>query len=125
VRVSNTSLCVLVIARFDAEKMKEAQIINERTAEMLEPLQPISINHKESKSKKAQAFQLFNADKRPSDSEVKSLGIKPETAYRYYQDWKKIKDNSHNPTKICNTIIVQIIVLNHSETIVTNHSDKS
>jgi hypothetical protein len=65
---------------------------------MLEPLQPISINHKESKSKKAQAFQLYNEGKRPSDSEVKSLGIKPETAYRYYQDWKKIKDNSHNPT---------------------------
>jgi len=78
------------------EKMKEAQIINERTAEMLEPPQPISINHKESKSKKSQAFQLFDADKRPSDFEVKSLGIKPETAYRYYQDWKKTQDNSNN-----------------------------
>ena len=40
-------------------------------------------------SKKAQAFKLFNEGKRPSDSEVKSLGIKPESSYRYYQQWKK------------------------------------
>jgi len=40
-------------------------------------------------SKKAKAFKLFSEDKRPSDPEVKSLGIKPESAYRYYQAWKK------------------------------------
>ena len=61
--------------------MKKVQIIKKRTAEILELPQPI-INRKESKSKKAQAFQLFNAGKRPSDFEVKSLGIKPESAYR-------------------------------------------
>jgi len=80
------------------EKMKEAQIINERTAEILEPLRPISINHKESKSKKAKAFLLFSQGKRPSDSEVKSLGIKPNSAYRYYQDWKKAHNGSNNRT---------------------------
>jgi len=80
------------------EKMKEVQIIKERTAEILEPLRPISINHKESKSKKAQAFELFNEGKRPSDSEVKSLGIKPESAYRYYQAWKKANNGSNNYT---------------------------
>lgn len=72
------------------EKMKEVQIIKERTAEILEPIRPISINHKESKSKKAQAFALFRKGKRPGDSEVKTLGIKPESAYRYFQDWKKL-----------------------------------
>ena len=71
------------------EKMKEVQIIKERTAEILEPLRPISINHKESNSKKAKAFELFGEGKRPSDSEVKTLGIKPNSAYRYYQDWKR------------------------------------
>ncbi|MFC2013457.1 hypothetical protein ACFLU8_01005 [Chloroflexota bacterium] len=71
------------------EKMRELGIIKERIAEILELPRPIRINHKESKSKKAQAFQLYNEGKRPSDSEVKSLGIKPESAYRYYQDWKK------------------------------------
>jgi len=72
------------------EKMKEVQIIKERTTEILEPIRPISINHKEIKSKKAQAFALFRKGKRPGDSEVKTLGIKPESAYRYFQDWKKL-----------------------------------
>jgi len=45
-------------------------------------------------TKKARAFQLFNEGKRPGDLEVKSLGIKPETAYRYYQDWKKVQGSS-------------------------------
>ncbi len=70
------------------KKMEELGIIKERTAEILELPQPI-INRKESKSKKAKAFALFNQEKRPSDPEVKALGTKPETAYRYYQDWKK------------------------------------
>ena len=48
-------------------------------------------------TKKAQAFELFNEGKRPGDSEVKSLGIKPNSAYRYYQQWKKlvIVGNNH------------------------------
>jgi len=49
-------------------------------------------------SKKARAFQLFNEGKRPGDPKVKSLGIKPETAYRYYQDWKKVQHSSQNAT---------------------------
>jgi len=44
---------------------------------------------KQRDSKKAKAFQLFGEGKRPSDSEVKSLGIKPNSTYRYYQQWKK------------------------------------
>ncbi len=71
------------------EKMRELGIIKERTAEILESPKPININHKESKSKKAQAFALFSQGRRPGDPEVKALGIKPESAYRYYQDWKK------------------------------------
>jgi len=38
---------------------------------------------------KEMASHLFDEGKRPSDPEVKALGIKPNTAYRYYQDWKK------------------------------------
>ena len=49
-------------------------------------------------TKKARVFQLFNEGKRPGDPKVKSLGIKPETAYRYYQDWKKIQHSSQNAT---------------------------
>ena len=49
-------------------------------------------------SKKARAFALFSEGKRPSDSEVKSLGIKPESTYRYYQDWKKAHNSSKNST---------------------------
>jgi hypothetical protein len=38
---------------------------------------------------KERASHLFDEGKRPSDPEVKALGIKSNTAYRYYQDWKK------------------------------------
>jgi hypothetical protein len=52
---------------------------------------------KQRDSKKAKAFQLFSEGKRPSDSEVKSLGIKPNSTYRYFQEWKKlvIVGNNH------------------------------
>lgn len=35
------------------------------------------------------AFQLFDEGKRPSDPEVKALGIKSKTRYNYFQMWKK------------------------------------
>jgi len=49
-------------------------------------------------TKKAKAFLLFNEGKRPGDPKVKNLGIKPKTAYRYYQDWKKVQHSSQNAT---------------------------
>jgi hypothetical protein len=42
------------------------------------------------------AFGLFDGGKRPGDPEVKALGIKPNTAYRYYQDWKKACTHSQS-----------------------------
>ena len=47
-------------------------------------------------SKKARAFVLFSQGRRPSDPEVQALGVKPETTYRYHQEWKKAYSNSHN-----------------------------
>jgi len=47
-------------------------------------------------SKKARAFALFSQGRRPSDPEVQALGVKPETTYRYHQEWKKTYSNSHN-----------------------------
>ncbi|MFO7996193.1 MAG: hypothetical protein R6U93_03465 [Dehalococcoidia bacterium] len=43
---------------------------------------------------KERAFQLFDAGKRPGDPDVKALGIKPNTAYRYYQEWKKTQNRT-------------------------------
>ena len=40
-------------------------------------------------SKKQKAFELFSQGKRPSDPEVKSLGLKSKSLYNYYQEWKK------------------------------------
>jgi hypothetical protein len=54
---------------------------------------------------KERAFRLFDEGKRPSDPEVKALGIKPSTAYRYYQEWKKLA-----------------VAANHSTTSTENHS---
>ena len=34
-------------------------------------------------------FALFDQGRRPSDPEVKALGLKPKTTYNYYQQWKK------------------------------------
>lgn len=46
------------------------------------------------KSKKEQAFALFDQGRRPSDPEVKELGVKKETLYRYFTYWK-----SENPSR--------------------------
>ncbi len=35
------------------------------------------------------AFALFDQGKRPSDPEVKDLGIKARSTYTYFQTWKK------------------------------------
>lgn len=35
------------------------------------------------------AFELFSQGKRPSDLEIKALGLKSKTTYTYYQQWKK------------------------------------
>jgi hypothetical protein len=45
---------------------------------------------------KAKAFHQFSQGKKPSDSEVKDLGIKPKTAYRYHQEWKKVCSHSQS-----------------------------
>jgi len=45
-------------------------------------------------SVKERVFHLFDEGKRPGDAEVKSLGIKPNTAYRYYQEWKKTQNHT-------------------------------
>jgi hypothetical protein len=45
---------------------------------------------------KERAFRLFDGGKRPANPEVKALGIKPNTAYRYYQEWKKACSHSQS-----------------------------
>ena len=44
-------------------------------------------------SMKERAFRLFDDGKRPSDPEVKAVGIKPNSAYRYYQAWKRASNH--------------------------------
>ncbi len=84
--------------------LTEEGIINSKVAEVVARAMERSTKELSSpetpklSSKKARAFQLFNGGKRPGDPKVKSLGIKPETAYRYYQDWKKVQHSSQNPT---------------------------
>jgi len=47
-------------------------------------------------SMKERVFRLFDKGKRPGDPEVKALGIKPNSAYRYYQEWKKTRGRSQS-----------------------------
>ena len=39
-------------------------------------------------SKKEKAFEFFSQGMRPSDQEVKDLGLSPKTRYNYFQLWK-------------------------------------
>ena len=52
-------------------------------------LLPVKGKVRRGDTKKAKAFDLFNQGKRPGNPEVKFLGIKPQTVYRYYQEWKR------------------------------------
>lgn len=63
-------------------------------------------------SMKQRVCRLFDKGKRPGDPEVKALGIKPNSAYRYYQEWKKLAVAFNLST---------LFVTNHS----SNHSGKS
>lgn len=68
-------------------------IMNEKVGSVVRSLDGQKLESSEElkllRSKKAKAFLLFSQGKRPSDSEVKALGIKPTSAYRYYQEWKR------------------------------------
>ena len=46
------------------------------------------------RDKRERAFALFDQGMRPSGPEVKELGIKRDTLYRYYRFWK-----SNNPSR--------------------------
>ena len=52
-------------------------------------------------SKKEKAFLLFSQGLRPSDQEVKDLGLSPKTRYNYFQLWK----NSGGAGQIIETMI--------------------
>lgn len=57
---------------------------------------------KQAETAKELAFALFDQGKRPSDPEVKALGIKPKSTYTYYQRWKKktsVNGSNHTTTK--------------------------
>lgn len=41
-------------------------------------------------SKKQKAFELFSQGMRPSDKEVKDLGLKPKSLYNYFQEFKHL-----------------------------------
>lgn len=57
------------------------------------------------KGKKEQAFILFNQGKRPIDPEVKELGVKNETLYKYFRLWESLNPSmtetgeSNSPTR--------------------------
>ena len=47
-------------------------------------------------SKKEKAFELFSQGKRPSDPEVKALGLSAKTRYNYFQEYKRARGASDN-----------------------------
>lgn len=58
---------------------------------------------KQAETAKELAFALFDQGKRPSDPEVKALGIKPRSTYTYYQRWKKktsVNGSNHTTIKV-------------------------
>jgi hypothetical protein len=51
-------------------------------------------------SMKERAFRLFDKGKRPSDPEVKALGIKSKSVYRYHQEWKKLVTTANSSANL-------------------------
>jgi hypothetical protein len=49
-------------------------------------------------TKKGLAFLLFDQGKRPSDPEVKALGLKPKSTYTYFQEHKKLRGGGDGTT---------------------------
>ena len=47
--------------------------------------------NKEKKSRLQIAYELFDQGKRPSDPEIKVLGLRPKSTYDYFQRWKREK----------------------------------
>ncbi len=88
------------IGSFDG--MLNMGIMNEKVGSVVRSLDGQKLESSEElkrlKSNKTKAFELFNEGKRPSDSEVKALGIKPTSAYRYYQEWKRLIAVGNNRT---------------------------
>jgi hypothetical protein len=74
---------------------KIANIVRSELTELAQAREASSLREgtKRENTKKARADQLFKRGKRPSSPEVKALGIKPDTAYRYYQEWKKSQNH--------------------------------
>lgn len=55
---------------------------------------PVAVHTAKRGSMKEKAFRLFDQGRRPSDPEVRTLGIKPNSAYRYFQAWKKERNHT-------------------------------
>jgi len=74
---------------------KVAEIVKSELTELAQKCDACSLKETATRqdSKKARAYQLFDERKRPSSPEVKALGIKPNSLYRYYQDWKKTRNH--------------------------------
>jgi len=45
------------------------------------------------------AFELFDQGRRPSDPEVKALGLKSKATYNYFQEWKKLSETTSGVQK--------------------------
>ena len=59
----------------------------------------------EKKSKTVLAYEFFEQGKRPSDPEVKALGLKPKSTYDYFQRWKRQKKAMESGTTTIPTTI--------------------
>ena len=66
--------------------------LNELGQERVVPFSERGMQRQDTRKRKA--YQLFDEGKRPGDPEVKALKIKPDTAYRYFQSWKKTRNCS-------------------------------
>jgi len=77
---------------------KVASIAKNESGELEIELKASLLEEKGRYSRKARAFQLFSQGRRPSDPEVRALGVKPETTYRYHQEWERTYLNNHDST---------------------------
>lgn len=88
------------------DKMIDMGIMTEKVGNIVKAaLADLEVNHTVLRARekavrrdsmKQRVFRLFDEGKRPGDPEAKALGIKPNSAYRYYQEWKKARGRDHS-----------------------------
>lgn len=88
------SIDAMIAAGIMAEKVGKIVKAPLTSVEARRRARPVAGHIAKKGSKKERAFRLFDQGRRPSDPEVRNLGIKPNSACPYFQAWNKERNHT-------------------------------